>query len=185
MADGKAHDEPYYYNYNYYEPTPGERCQFQPKSPAETASPRTWHSGRFKRRKQVRVSLRPILSDCSSFLRRRANAFDKLDRLAAYLLVLRVIFSIILGGRLLKGLETASINRTPLRAGSVARTTKPPSRNARAGPSSGPLRVRQSSSALLITPEPELDDNRNITTMQSGPGSVVVRECSGLSKASS
>jgi len=87
-----------------------------------------------------------------------------------------------------------TINKAPPRAGSVApshgrstpsRSTKPPSRNAQAGSSSGSLRVGQSSSALLTTPEPELDDNQDITAMQSELDSVVGRERSDLSKASS
>lgn len=36
-------------------------------------------------------------------------------------------------------------------------------------PSSGPLRVGQNLSALLIIPEPELDDNQDITLVQLEP----------------
>ena len=43
----------------------------------------------------------------------------------------------------------------------------------------------QNSSALLTIPEPELDDNQDITAMQSELDSVVGQERSDLSKASS
>jgi len=85
------------------------------------------------------------------------------------------------------------IDKVPSRAGSVApphncstpsRGTKPPSRNAQAGSSSGSLRVGQSSSALLTIPEPELEDNQDITAMQTELDSVVGQERSDLSKAS-
>jgi hypothetical protein len=87
------------------------------------------------------------------------------------------------------------INRVPSRAGSVAppshdrstpsRSTKPGSLNVQSGSSSGGLRMGQSSSALLCIPEPEADNNQDITAMQSELDSMVSRERSDLSKASS
>jgi len=87
------------------------------------------------------------------------------------------------------------INRVPTRAGSAAppsrdrptpsQRTKPASQNAQSGSSSGGPRMRQSSFAHLTIPEPELDDNQDISAMQYELDSVVGRERSDLSKANS
>lgn len=151
-----------------------------------------------KRRKQVRVSpeanyKRPFtvskLLRTTQHLRRIAQVSGSFGPL------MRHFSTICLGSSSENVGNGLTVNRAPSRAGSAAppshdrstpsRNTKPPSRDAQAGSSSGVLRVGQSSSALSTIPEPELDDNQEITAMQSELDSVVGRERSDLSKASS